>query len=304
MKKGQHTVPRCYLANFADKDGFVWVLDTKDKIFRIKPENILIENNFYTITLKSGEKSLIVEDSLSDIEGLYAEIFKNKIEKNIPLADQERAVVSVFIGALYLRTRPQREGIRKMLQNLEKDMEEWKKQFESLTQEQRDLASVVILRDKSQAISLTEVKEYIDDFENNYPRAMMRSLSRVAQIIFDMKWAIFFNNDGLFVTSDDPITLLRPASIKKFGPNAIGSIPGLMYKDVELTLPLSRNRLLIAGWILEQNSYLSMNNNLAKLIDHRTITNSSERIIADSEAKVISIRDLYTETAYKQNKSV
>jgi len=304
MKKGQHTVPRCYLANFADKDGFVWVLDTKDKIFRIKPENILIENNFYTITLKSGEKSLIVEDSLSDIEGLYAEIFKNKIEKNIPLADQERAVVSVFIGALYLRTRPQREGIRKMLQNLEKDMEEWKKQFESLTQEQRDLASVVILRDKSQAISLTEVKEYIDDFENNYPRAMMRSLSRVAQIIFDMKWVIFFNNDGLFVTSDDPITLLRPASIKKFGPNAIGSIPGLMYKDVELTLPLSRNRLLIAGWILEQNSYLSMNNNLAKLIDHRTITNSSERIIADSEAKVISIRDLYTETAYKQNKSV
>lgn len=301
MKKRQHTVPRCYLANFADKDGFVWVLDTKDKIFRIKPENILIENNFYTITLKSGEKSLIMEDSLSDIEGLYVEIFRNKIEKNIPLADQERAVVSVFIGTLYLRTRPQREGIRKMLQSLEKDMEEWKKQFESLTQEQRDSASAGIPRDKSRGISLTEVKEYIDDFEDNYPRAIMDSLPGVAQIIFDMKWAIFFNNDGLFVTCDDPVTLLRPASIKKFGPNAIGSVPNLIYKDVELTLPLSRNRLLLAGWILEQNSYLLMDNNLAKLMDHRTITNSSERIIADSEAKVISIKDLYTETAYKQN---
>ena len=76
MQKRHHTVPRCYLQNFTDIDGFVWVLDTKDNIFKIKPENIFVENNFYTIKLKNGEKNLIVKDTLANIEGTYQRYLK------------------------------------------------------------------------------------------------------------------------------------------------------------------------------------------------------------------------------------
>lgn len=58
MQKRHHTIPRCYLQNFSDEKGFVWVLDFKDKIFKTKPDNILVENNFYTIKLKNGKKNL------------------------------------------------------------------------------------------------------------------------------------------------------------------------------------------------------------------------------------------------------
>ena len=132
MKKRHHTVPKCYLENFTDHEGFVWVLDTKNSIFRIKPENILLENHFYTITLKNGEKSLVVEDTLANIEGAYIGIFQNKISKDCFLTMEERAKVAVFIAALYIRTSPYRENMRSALGRLKDGIEDWKKQFEDL----------------------------------------------------------------------------------------------------------------------------------------------------------------------------
>ena len=130
MKKRHHTIPRCYLQNFTDSDGFVWVLDTKDNIFKTKPENILVESHFYTVTLKNGDKSLFVEDTLANIEGTYAAIFEKKITKNLFLTDEERAKVSVFIAALFLRTRPHRESMHRMVLSMKKSMEEWRQRYE------------------------------------------------------------------------------------------------------------------------------------------------------------------------------
>lgn len=297
MKKRHHTVPRCYLQNFTDSNGFVWVLDIKDNIFKIKPENILVENHFYTVTLKNGEKSLFVEDTLANIESAYADIFVNKISKDMFLTDNERATVSVFIAALLLRTKPYREGLRKMFQDLEESMKEWKKQFE-VCPKAREAASVMPSNGKS--FSLSDVRECLDNFEEEHSVTILSQLPKTAQLIFNMKWSIWKNADGSFVTCDDPLVLLRPASIKKYGPKAIGSVPGLAYEDTELTLPLSKDRLLLAGWILEQDSYFSVENDIAENINHRTITHSSERVIADSEIKVNAIKNKYTETVYKQ----
>src|SRR6185312_3362380 len=101
--KRHHTVPSCYLENFADERGRVWVLDKKDKIFDIRPENILVENHFYRITLKDGSKSSIVENTLSDIEGVYATIYREKISKNLLLTPQEKADMAVFVAAMMHR---------------------------------------------------------------------------------------------------------------------------------------------------------------------------------------------------------
>lgn len=299
----QHTVPRCYLQNFTDEDGFVWVLDTKDNIFKIKPKNILVENHFYTITLKNGEKSLFVEDTLANIENAYTTIFANKISKDQFLTDDERAKVSIFCAALMLRTQPCREGVRKMFKQLKESMEEWKKQFEAMSPEALRTAAA-IPRGDGESIRLSDVENYLENIEEEHSISILKNLPKTSQLIFNMKWSIWKNTDAGFVTCDDPLVLLRPASIKKYGPKAVGSQPGLVYKDVELTLPLSRDRLLLAGWILEQDSYLPVENKIAQNINYRTITHSAERIIADSHAKVEAIKARYTETAYKQAASV
>lgn len=301
MKKRHHTVSKCYLRNFSDENGFLWVLDIKDNIFKVKPENILVENHFYTITLKNGEKSLVVKDTLANIEGAYAAIFENKISKDQFLSDEERTRVAIFIAALYLRTKPQREGMRRMFQKLKADLEDWKKQFE-LNPKAREFTSTI--PSSGETMSLEDIEQYLNDFEEHHSVSILDNLSEIAQLIFNMKWSVWKNKNCNFVTCDNPLVLLRPASIKKYGPKAIGSVPGLAYKDTELTLPLAKDRLLLAGWILERDSYIDVDDEMAQKINHRTITHSSERVIADSETKVNKIKARYTETSYKQNKLV
>lgn len=291
IPKGQHTIPRCYLQNFTDNNGFVWVLDTKDKIFNVKPKNILVENDFYTITLKNGEKSFVVEDTLANIEGAYIDIFNNKISIDKFLVGEERVKASIFFAATMLRTRPYREDIKKMLQDLKKWMEHWDEKPK--------------MNSQTKGITLSDLEDGLNNFENQHSISIVSNLSKIAQIIFDMKWAVFKNKTCRFVTSDDPIVIMRPASIKKYGLNSLGSSPGLKYKDAELTFPLSKDRLLLAGHVLERDFYLPSEDVWTDDFNHRTITHSSERIISDSKEKLIAIRDKYTETIYKQgNKKV
>lgn len=95
------------------------------------------------------------------------------------------------------------------------------------------------------------------------------------------------------MTSDNPLVVMRPASIKKYGKNAFGSRPGLIFRDAEITLPLSKDRLLLAGWILNEDSYIEVPVEIAENINQRTILNSSERLISSNEKQLIGIRAKY-----------
>jgi|SRR3989338_10145213 len=297
MKKRHHTVPKCYLRNFTDADGFLWVLDAKDRIFNTKPENVLVENNFYRLTLKNGDKSLYVEDTLAGIEGDYAAIYENKMSKDLFLTDEERVVVAVFIASLYLRTAPHRASMRGMFESLRGSMQEWKKQFQTLPAERRIAAATP---SRGDGITIGDLDKYLENYDEEHSVDVLKHLPHVAQLVFNMKWSIWKNDGRNFVTSDDPLVLMRPAAIKKYGPNAIGSVAGFMHKDVDLTLPLSSSRLLLAGWILEQDSYVTVDDEMARKMNYRTITRSSERVIANAKEKVEAIRDTYTETKYKK----
>jgi hypothetical protein len=238
-----------------------------------------------------------VEDTLANIESKYIDIFNNKLSKDIFLDDTERANVSVFLAALFLRTKTHREGLKGMFQKLKSSMEEWKKHYET-NKQSRDFASVMPSSGKT--ISIDDVNEYLKNYKDQHSINIIDQLPEISQIIFNMKWSIWKNKNNNFVTCDNPLYLIRPASIKKYGTNVIGSQPGLLYNDVELTVPLASGRLLLAGWILEQDSYFEVDDDLAEKMNHRTICSSSERIITNSKEKAEMIKNKYTETAYKQ----
>ena len=302
IKKRHHTIPKCYLENFTDENGKVWVLDIKDKIFDVKPENILVEKHFYTITIKSGEKSLIVEDTLANIEGAYISIFRDKIEKRLPLTIEEKAKVSVFIAAMFLRTKSTRENLKSMFQQLRDTIIEWKEQSKNLSEEQKRVMAATP-SSGGEKIELEDIDNYLNNSSEYHSMNIIEQLPGIAQIIFDMKWSIWVDENDGFVTSDRPVVLLRPESIKKYGARALGSTPGLLYKDVELTIPLSKNRLLLAGWLLNEDTYVNAMFDWVEKVNHRTITGSSERIITKSKKEAEDIKNKYTETIYKNKQS-
>ena len=302
MQKRHHTVPRCYLENFTDENGHAWVLDRKNKIFNTTPENILVETHFYRITLMDGTKSVVVENTLANIEGAYADIFNRKLSKDEFLTPEERAKVSIFFAGMLHRTKPQRESMRNMLERMRGSMEEWRKQFETLTPEARRRSSAMHSSGEGTSITIDELDAGIEDFDEHHTAGLIGQITNTAQIIFNMKWSIWKHPDdeGAFVTSDDPLVIRRPEAEKKYGRNAFGSRPGLMFKDAEITLPLSKNRLLLAGWILNEYSYCTPPSDMAQGMNQRTILHSSERIIASSRKQLEGIMAKYPPNPKKE----
>ncbi|OHA39249.1 MAG: hypothetical protein A3H58_02005 [Candidatus Taylorbacteria bacterium RIFCSPLOWO2_02_FULL_43_22b] len=296
QQEQQHTVPGSYLENFADENGHVWVLDTDDKIFNVSPSNILKERHFYSLSGSDGEKDMSVEDTLASIEGDFINIYREKFAKDLFLADEERIAVSVFIAALMTRTRPHRDHLKKSLEEIQDWMEDWNKHPMS-DEEKRTMEAIP--SSGGATIDLKTLKSGLKNFDEHHSTSILRSLSHSAALIYHMKWSVWKNENYGFVTSDDPVVLLRPASIKKFGTGTFGSAPGLKWKDVELTLPLSKGRFLLAGWILNNDSYIQVEDEMARKMNHRTITHSRDRIIVSSKTRAEEIKTRYTEKPYK-----
>ncbi len=76
-------------------------------------------------------------------------------------------------------------------------------------------------------IDLGTLKNGLEHFDEHHSTNILRSLSHSAALIYHMKWTVWKNKSYGFITSDDPVVLLRPASIKKFGAGTFGSSPGL-----------------------------------------------------------------------------
>lgn len=78
-------------------------------------------------------------------------------------------------------------------------------------------------------------------------------------------------------------------AIKKYGINTFGSSPGLLQDNVELSLPLSSNISLLAGWQLKNEVYIPSSLNMINQINTRVMIYAREKIIAKSSNKIKEI---------------
>ncbi len=74
-KIGHHWLSEAYLRNFCNSKNRVCVLTPQNRIFETSPHNICKENHYNTVN-----GSLIIEDSLSVIEGEVFKIINGKIK--------------------------------------------------------------------------------------------------------------------------------------------------------------------------------------------------------------------------------
>ncbi|MFX1532800.1 MAG: DUF4238 domain-containing protein [Promethearchaeota archaeon] len=298
-KKKQHKIPICYLENFTDDDGKLHVLDLKNKkIFETKPENILTDNHFYTIKFPQGGGSLVVENTLEKIESKYTTIFHNKIKRIKPLDIEEKALMSVFVAAIYLRT----EAFRKSIETPFGKIEEFIKKIENLSKEEKKtLASIPSLPPSGPTISGEEFKKVAKDIPSFHSTSIVEMLPEVSNIIFNMKWGFLIseNKENCFISSDDPCVLMNVPAIKKYGINTFGSSPGLLQDNVDLSLPLSSQISLLAGWKLKKEAYISVPSKMIYQINLRVMMHAREKIIARSDKKLKEIFSILKKSSKK-----
>jgi len=298
-KKKQHTIPKCYLENFTDENGNLYVLDLEGKkIFKTKPKKILTDNHFYTIKFPQGGGSFVVENTLEKIESDFSSIFHNKIKERKPLDIEEQALISIFVAAMLLRTKAFRENIETPF----KEIEEFIKRIESLSEEEKKtLAPVPSLPASSPTISGEEFKKIAKDIPTFHSSSIIEMLPETSNIIFNMKWGFLISEDeeNYFITSDDPCLLMNVPAIKKYGINTFGYSPGLWQDDVDLNLPLSSDISLLAGWQLKSEVYIPVPPKIIDQINLRVMIYAREKIIAKSDKKLKEIFSKLKKTTQK-----
>lgn len=230
-QKKQHYIPRCYLREFVDPntpvghEPYVWIFNKNGKNKRKKSlKKILTSNNLYTIKVKGKASDYSIEKTLSNFESEYANIYRNKIKKKLPLNDYEHVMLCVFVATMLQRTLRQKD-------NLEQFLDELIRHGEMLAAHHGIVSK-----------SVNNLRKYK---KNAHKTSILKMLPGITQLLIEMNVAFLFpdSNGSKFITSDDPCILFNP---KLQWQEFLG--PGLGQKDIEVILPLSPEVLLCLSW--------------------------------------------------------
>lgn len=259
-----HYIPeKSLLANFTNKDGMIWVINSDGYIYLSNPQNEFKENLFYTPK---------TERALSQIESDYIEIFRNKICKASILTGEERGIVSLYVLLFLQRTKAQKDHFRENYEQLH----DWlKKMDEGVKQKRIDpkLFSDSASGHKN-SFSIKDLEVLLSNYSDSHSNTILSSSIDFVPYLMNMNWCFMhYNGDDGFVGSDNPLAMVAPEREKRYGIGSFGSLAGLAHIDVEITMPLSSR---VCFWASRRGiysavpKYLSANLAMVKQINYRT----------------------------------
>ena len=251
----QHYVPACYLAGFTDPDvpprhePFVWVRTRGSDLWRRRaPINVANEPEFYSFEGAAGERRRDVESLWHIIENAVAPILKRLSRAPSPLSDEERATLSLFVAAQFMRVPSAIENVKDFLgrtASLQLDMlGGWLRQDpERLEPFLQDLEAKTGSRiPDGMTIDAFDSSRYTIDVPTvRALQMMLPSLEKAGDMISHMGWTLFVaEGNDWFVTSDNPYMMLNP-KLPPWG-------WGLGTQHIEVTMPLTARVALLARW--------------------------------------------------------
>jgi len=258
----QHYIPQCYLREFTDKktaskkEPIVWVFDKDGKNKRKdKVKNVLASNDLYTLKFK-GQKSYVIEETLANLEGRYAQVFREKIKNKLPLNEEEHIVLCAFVCAMLQRTLLQKD-------NMERFMDELIEHSEAL--------------ERAHDAEHEQSQEIRRQKENIHKLSVVDLLPDITKLLIQMNIAFLCAKQGAkFITSDNPCYLFNPdLQWQRF----YG--PGLAQKNVEVSFPLSPEIKLCMSWS-NLRGYIFLEKDRVEEANRMTVGHCYKYIISNS----------------------
>jgi hypothetical protein len=123
-KKKQHIIPKCYLQAWCDPNTpagqlrFIWRIskDGSSKQRR-SPKKSFTATDMYTIQLPSGDRNLVIEDTVAKVETDCVAVLA-KVRERQKLDDTDRARLCIFSAAMHTRTVSMGRHWKKQLSRL------------------------------------------------------------------------------------------------------------------------------------------------------------------------------------------
>lgn len=285
--KKQHYIPQCYLEAWCDPDcptgqtPYVWRFTKDGKSAKKKaPENIFHDNNMYTIKLPDGSRNLVLEHGFSQLETKFSTIRNKQIAKRKQLNADDYTILCAFMAAMWARTKAQREHQRNQWK---KPLEMWEHMIEwaktATPEQKRQAASLSSSSHSKNSLTHEQVKRIV---ENPLQSLLLPMVEAATPLLYKLNYAILVTDSSPgFITSDNPCVWFDP---KAYTRPPLHRAPALIYKTIEITLPVSPHKLI---YLNRQgiNGYLMANELVIDDLNRRTRFNADEYFVVNSNIK-------------------
>jgi hypothetical protein len=248
--KGQHFVPRFYLANFVDNDGLVWTYDSKeDDVHPSTPEKTARQTNFYSTEIRAGEYNDALDHWLQSVEDKAANCYPKLLNGEM-ISEQEKADLAVFFSSLHTRS-PAIINASAEIQGyiaqhasdfVLQDRQRFERLIDQLDKKRGEVTSQSV-RDETFAFAIDKSR-YVMEVHQKAGLSAMLGTDRLTDVFLRMTWIVFSSEHQHLIASDNPLVRVTPAG--KVHP--LFGDGGFLNKHVIVTVPLTPSRLLEMRW--------------------------------------------------------
>jgi len=186
---------------------YVWLFDRDGQGSRRKaPKNVFEETDFYTISMPNGERNLVLEHGLQELEDQLAKVRDEKLRQDLPVTADEGAYVVAFMIAMSFRTKAHRHRRRQEWSRVALSMEKAQKRKDEHGR------SPTVRFSFSQnphgpSLSLAEVQKLADE---SMQHMLPVEISTYLPLVAGMDMMVMRTDDPIgFITSDDPCIWLN-----------------------------------------------------------------------------------------------
>jgi len=234
--KKQHFVPRFYLANFCNEDGYLWTHDSRrGKARRTTPDNTAFETNIYSPEVEDGERFDEIEKVLSKIEGVAAPLLKRLLNCE-KLSDSEKADMALFMASMFVRSPAQ---IRQFANHMG-----------GMASLMTSVHAERVLNEKQAKGEKSDIEERVleclgskDALKMNVDRRAgligFDQIETISHLIEHMTWSFEVSRDEELITSDNPVFWVASETLPR-SPYGFG----LGHKYAVIPFPLSPSLML------------------------------------------------------------
>jgi hypothetical protein len=295
----QHFVPQSYTKAWCDPESkgksnltpYIWQFDKLGNNARAKsPGKLFTETDIYTIPLPDGERDLSFEHGFQQLEDSFTRLRNLKLSKHKPLDPADLQLLHIFAATAQTRTAAYRNFHREQWKDIREKIESVNSDFKKATEAEKE--TMRMLRNistgdyKNNEISLNDIRR-LEDFP--IQEMMSRTLPTVLPMYAKMHTAILYTDDDLgFATTDHPVTWFNPDAHKL---HPMMRSPGLAFKDIEVTMPISPTQCLFISHHNDFSGYMPIPDVSLTELNRRHIWNCDEHFILQRN----EIRDIWFE---------
>jgi hypothetical protein len=260
-----------------------WLYDKnadRDGPLQSSPGNTAVQEHFYSVILPDGTRDTRLDDLLRDTESASAPIIAKLLDRQ-PLSYEERDLVAHFMGLSMVRVPAYIDAFVKSCAAMEKETmrllarrPEFIPHMMARLTERGEAPRLEVLR-KVQKIFAEGTFELHDPTRGVALQAL-GGIATLGATFCEMSWTIFTARGGRypFVTGDNPVWFESPTAPAQPGAHA------LLAPGIEVSFPLSRGAVLVAGWGGPPVEYLPASDSLMSTVNHRTIAAAQRWVYA------------------------